>query len=77
MSVKRTKWEETRPKGCCQCHACGDGEAQGQNYGGRHGSHPLQQCGECQNSARKSVIAITFWRFLGLRLRQVSEGKRG
>jgi hypothetical protein len=40
MSVKRTQWEETRPKGRCQCHACGDGEAQGQNYGRRHGSHP-------------------------------------
>ena len=23
------------------------------------------------------MIAITFWRFLGLRLRQASEGKRG
>ena len=41
MSVKSTEWEETRPKGGCQCHACGDDEGQGQNYGCRHGSAPF------------------------------------
>jgi hypothetical protein len=41
MSVKRTQWEEARPKGRCQCHACGDGEAQGQNCGCRHGNAPF------------------------------------
>jgi len=34
-------------------------------------------CADCQNRARTSVIAITFWSFLVLRLRQASEGKRG
>jgi hypothetical protein len=27
---------------------------------------PLQRCRDCQNKARTSVIAITFWSFRGL-----------
>jgi hypothetical protein len=41
MSVKRTQWQETKPEGRCQCHACGDAEGQSQNCGCRHSSAPF------------------------------------
>jgi hypothetical protein len=81
MSVKRTQWEQTRPKGRRQCHACGDGEAQGQNYGCRHGNAPFLAVSSLPKQ-RKDIcdyhhVLELFCELLrGLRLRQASEGKR-
>jgi hypothetical protein len=58
------QWEKVKPKGRCQCHASSDGEGQSPNYL-FHGVTLFWLCWNCQNSARKSVIAITFWSFLG------------
>jgi hypothetical protein len=56
------QWEKTKRKGRCHCHASGEG--QGQNYGCLfHGNPLFQLCGGCQNRARTSVTAITFWSF--------------
>jgi hypothetical protein len=38
VAVCSSQWEKTKPIGRCQCHANGDGEAQGQNYGYVHGN---------------------------------------
>jgi hypothetical protein len=56
------QWEKVKPKGRCQCYASSDGEGQSPNYL-FHGVTLFWLCWNCQNSARKSVIAITFWSF--------------
>ena len=40
VAVCSHQWEQTKPKGRCQCHADGGGEGQGQNCGYVHGNHP-------------------------------------
>src|SRR6516225_8988416 len=72
LCSEQMQWEKVKPKGRCQCHAGSDGEGQSPNYL-FHGVTLYSLCWNCQNSARKSVIAITFWSFLGLRLRQANE----
>jgi hypothetical protein len=36
----KAQWDKTKPKSRCQCHACGEHEAEGQNYSYIHDDHP-------------------------------------
>ena len=40
LLTSKTKWDKTRPKGRCQCDACGEREGEGQNCSYLHGNHP-------------------------------------
>jgi hypothetical protein len=61
-SRSKAQWKKAKPKSCCQCHACGEREGEGQNSSYVHRNHPSSAMFEVSRGWRrphaKQTIAI-------------------